>query len=100
MDCFWSHVDGDTDVLKYLPDRESMEKELDREFAYTVLNTLRPGFLTEVINHAVSLRTKVINTKLTPDTITIKDEVLEALAACPAKPVSFILFLNLFLVVG
>ena len=100
MDMFWESVDSDADVLKYLPDRGSMEKELDREFAYTILNTLRPGFLKEVVDHAVSLRQTTISTKLTPDTISIRDDVLEALAACPAKPVCYFVSLTIIMSVG
>ena len=87
MDNFWESVGDDRDVIKYLPDRGEMDRELDREFAYTILNTLRPGYLREVVEHAVSQRQTTINTKLTPDTITIRDDILDALSKCPAKPV-------------
>ena len=56
MENFWKAVDGDRDVLKYLPDQGSMDKEVDRNFAYCILNTLRPGFLREVVDHAISQR--------------------------------------------
>jgi hypothetical protein len=56
MDNFLKSVGDDRDVLKHLPDKDSMDKEVDRDFAYTILNTLRPGFLREVVDHAISQR--------------------------------------------
>lgn len=86
MQEFWINVDGDPKILSYLPDRGSQSKPITRTFAFTVLNTLRPGFSKEVVDHAMDHRANKINTKLSTDIVTINDEWLKKLTGVAVKP--------------
>lgn len=88
MDNIWTSVCEDRDLLKHLPDHGEIDKELSREFAFIILTTLRPGYVRQVVEHAISLKQTSITTNITPEKITIKDDILDALSNCPAKPVS------------
>lgn len=62
MKNFWENIGDDVNVRSYLPDPESQSKPIDRTFAYNILSTLKPGFLTQVINNSITKRAKKFKT--------------------------------------
>ena len=48
----------DADVMSYLPDRLPSGKLPDRTYFFNVLNTVRPEYVKEMVEHANKLRFK------------------------------------------
>ncbi len=88
ISAFWTNVDGDAAILKYLPDKESTDRPISREYAYTILGTIRRSYSKAVIENAINKRHNIIKTKLAPTQVTINQALLNALTSFPMKPVS------------
>ncbi len=46
----------DLELMTYQPDLTMSKKLPDREFVYDVINSIRPKFLKDVVNHAEEIR--------------------------------------------
>jgi hypothetical protein len=86
----WINVGDDDKILGFLPDRNSSSKDLNREWGYNVLWTLKPGFCKKILEHACEQRANSFRSKLNPDVVNIKDELLSALTSFPIKKVSLL----------
>ena len=53
-------IKDDEELLSYFPDREDLEKEINRNFAYTVFATLRPTAANKILSEARMKRNKTI----------------------------------------
>ena len=55
----WPMIKEDPDVLIYFPDEYPKGREPDRQYTFNVLNTIRPEFLKNAIEHAYKVRNAV-----------------------------------------
>lgn len=70
-------------MLKYLPDRATSSRPLERDYAYAILATIKPHFVREIVNNAINKRNGVIKSKIEPSSVVIDDEMVAALTEYP-----------------
>jgi len=56
MKSFWRNVGQDAKVLRFLPDKASQSRPINRQFAYTVLASLKPDFAQKIYQNALNKR--------------------------------------------
>ena len=72
----------DDEVLcKYYPDEFMKGRIPDRDFFFNVLNTVYPGYLGNLIEHANKVRNKKVNDEGKPQTILSTDQWINELSA-------------------
>ena len=73
----------DPELMTYLPDLTMSKKLPDREFVYDVINSLRPKFLKEIVNHADEVRQQKKMFRAKGGEVTITQEWLNKLTSLP-----------------
>ncbi len=55
-------IECDTELLKFLmkflPDITEMKKKCDRTFFYTIINSMRPDYVSQILNHSTKEKLK------------------------------------------
>ena len=70
----------DPTLSNYLPEKWEVKKKLDREWVLNVVNSIHPGYLEQVIQHAQRQRQTAQTEEEEKDTIQITEEWKQRLA--------------------
>ena len=74
---------SDPEVMKYMMDQYPKNRFPDRQYFYTILNTVRPEYVHDMIVHANNARYAPFGEAREPDTVVVSAEWLEKLKSLP-----------------
>ena len=74
---------GDSEVMQYLQDEYPKNRYLDRTFFYTILNTVHPEYVRDMIAHANNARFAPFGQAKELDTVVVNEELLGKLKSLP-----------------
>ena len=74
---------GDSEVMQYLQDEYAQNRYPDRAYFFTILNTVHPEYVSNMIAHANSQRFAPFGEAREKDTVVISEEWLEKLKSLP-----------------
>lgn len=73
---FYKNINDDETLMRYLSDRDSQSRAINKRFIYGVLATIWPHFLKQVVVNAMNLRCNEHDSRINPKTVTIDNEML------------------------
>ena len=74
---------GDSEVMQYLQDEYPKNRYPDRTYFFTILNTVHPEYMRDMIVHANNARYAPFGQAKEHDTVVVNEEWLEKLKALP-----------------
>ena len=74
---------GDSEVMQYLQDEYPKNRYPDRTYFFTILNTVHPEYMRDMIAHANNARYAPFGQAKEHDTVVVNDEWLEKLKKLP-----------------
>ena len=74
---------GDSEVMQYLQDEYPKNRYPDRTYFFTILNTVHPEYMRDMIAHANNARYAPFGQAKELDTVVVNDEWLEKLKKLP-----------------
>ena len=74
---------GDSEVMQYLQDEYAKNRYPDRTYFFTILNTVHPEYMRDMIAHANNARYAPFGQAKEHDTVVVNEEWLEKLKALP-----------------
>ena len=74
---------GDSEVMQYLQDEYPKNRHPDRTYFYTILNTVHPEYVRDMIAHANNARYAPFGQARELDTVVVNEEWLEKLKSLP-----------------
>ena len=74
---------GDSEVMQYLQDEYPKNRTPDRTYFFTILNTVHPQYMRDMIAHANNARYAPFGQAKEHDTVVVNEEWLEKLKALP-----------------
>ena len=74
---------GDSEVMQYLQDEYPKNRHPDRTYFYTILNTVHPEYVRDLIAHANNARYAPFGQARELDTVVVNEEWLEKLKSLP-----------------
>ena len=74
---------GDSEVMQYLQDEYPKNRYPDRTYFYTILNTVHPEYVRDLIAHANNARYAPFGQARELDTVVVNSEWLEKLKSLP-----------------
>ena len=74
---------GDSEVMQYLQDEYPKNRYPDRTYFFTILNTVHPEYMRDMIAHANNARYAPFGQAKEHDTVVVNDEWLEKLKSLP-----------------
>ena len=90
----WPRMQGNAEFLRYFPSQFPKGRLPDRAYMFNVLNTVMPGYLSEVIAHANKVRATNQHKADAGQVIEVTDEWFDKLKAIPFISRKFILNIN------
>ena len=91
MAAFKDHAE----LMAHLPDRMAKGRQIDRNYFFTVLNTLEPHKLQQMITHAQTARNVAQDEEQKQETIKISEDWMKALKEIPFKSSKFFLITHI-----
>ena len=79
----WPSLQKDAQFMKYMPDKLPRGRVPDREYFFNVLNTLKEGYLSSLIEHAIAQRNSSESQAVEQQVVEVSEHWLEQLKAVP-----------------
>ena len=79
----WPKFHGDSEVMQYLQDEYPKNRYPDRTYFYTILNTVHPEYVRDLIAHANNARYAPFGQAKELDTVIVNEEWLGKLKSLP-----------------
>ena len=74
---------GDSEIMKYLQDEYPKNRYPDRAYFFTILNTVHPEYVSNMIAHANNARYAPFGEAKEHDTVVVNEEWLDKLKKLP-----------------
>ena len=86
---------GDSEIMKYLQDEYPKNRYPDRTYFFTILNTVHPEYVSNMIAHANNARYAPFGQAKEHDTVVVNEEWLDKLKKLPFYSSKFNFFLTI-----
>ena len=87
----WPQMQGHADFMRFFPAQFPKGRLPDRAYMFNILNTVMPGYVTEIISHANKVRATQQHKAEQEQVITVTDDWYEKLTSIPFVSRKFLL---------